>query len=168
MFSWAFNKYVPAWIAHVDSRFNAPIPCLVLVALLAEVGVYDAAHGGPINTQLTFVFIAVATQLVSVLALIVYPYRMRDNYRVSAAFVRHSIGTVPVITIVGALTLGYLVWLIAAFFIFPQARVAEPSRTLLPMAIVAAIGLAVYYLYRAQRLRPGSSPTPPSKLVEGT
>jgi len=72
----------------------------VCFALLAIAGVADAAIGGPISTQLTFIFFAVVTQIIPVIAITLFPFKRPEEWRLKAGFVRAKLfGRIPVITV---------------------------------------------------------------------
>ncbi|MCX8061499.1 MAG: hypothetical protein N3D16_02840 [Anaerolineales bacterium] len=113
----------------------------------------DAALGGVMGAQLNFVFFAVCTQLVPVTAMTLFPYRRPDLFENSSAFVRRKIGNVPVVTIVGGITLAYLLWMIIASFAFPAVGGRIGVGTLGTLAGFIISGLIVFYAARAYRLK---------------
>jgi amino acid transporter len=153
VFAWAFDRVVPDLIAHVHPRWGSPLVAVTLIALLAELGVYDAAVGGPLGTQLTFAFFAVVTQVIPVLAITLFPFLRPDLFEQSPDIVRWRIGRIPGITIIGSITLLYLLWMIVASFLFPAVGVANPGRTVPLLIGMLASGAVVYYLARWYRLR---------------
>jgi hypothetical protein len=66
------------------------------------------------GAQLNFVFFAVCTQLIPVLAMTIFPFTKPDLFENSSAFVKRKVGGVPLITIVGGITMAYLLWMIIA------------------------------------------------------
>lgn len=152
VFAWAFDRLIPDGVAYVHPKWGSPIVAITLIALVAEYGVYDAAVGGPLGTQLTFAFFAVVTQLVAVTAITLFPYLKPDLFEQSADIVKRKIGNIPVITIVGGITLVYLLWMIIASFLFPAVGVANPSRTVPILIIMLVSGLVIYYVARWYRL----------------
>jgi basic amino acid/polyamine antiporter, APA family len=144
IFSWAFDRVVPSFLATVTAKTKSPVYCIVVIALLAEIGVIDAANGGPLGTQLTFAFFAVVTQIVTVIAITIFPYKEPDQFRRSLAFVQKKVFGVPVISVVGVLTLVYLLWMIIASFLYPAVGVANPWRTVPLLIGIAISGFAVF------------------------
>lgn len=153
VFAWAFDRVVPAWLANVHSRTNSPVVAVTIIALLAEYGVVDAATGGVLATQLKFVFFAVVTGLVPVLALTVLPYVKPDIFAAAPEMVKRKLAGAPIVTWVGAVTLVYMVWMILASFLYPAAGGGIGSGTLWTLALLVASGLVVYYVARGVRLR---------------
>lgn len=145
VFAWSFDRIVPRSLAYVHPGTGSPVFAVIATAILAEIGVYDAAQGGPLNTQLTFAFFAVVTQVVSVTSVILFPYRMPDQFRLCPSFVRKTVLGVPVLSILAGITLLYLFWMIAASFLFPAVGVSSPLKTITLLGAIVAIGGIVYY-----------------------
>ena len=150
--AWADDHLMPEGIAYVHPQMRSPLVTLLIVAIIAEIGVIDAAQGGVIGSQLNFVFFAVITQLVAVVAMILFPYLKPDWFAKAPRLVRLKIGKLPVITLVGTITLLYLLWLILSSFLYPV--VAGPIRpaSLVIMAVFLGSGLA-WYLLRMRYLK---------------
>jgi amino acid transporter len=145
IFAWSFDRIIPKRFAHVSAKTNSPVYSILAIAVLAEIGLIDAAYSGPLNTQLTFAFFAVITQIVSVIAIIIFPFKARREFNVLPGFVRYKIAhKIPVITVVSSVTLIYLVWMIVASFLYPAVGIASPSRTLSLLFILIVSGLVVF------------------------
>jgi APA family basic amino acid/polyamine antiporter len=151
VFAWAFDRIVPEALAAVSERSGTPTLAVLSIAVLAEIGVVDAAYSGPLSTQLTFAFFAVVTQLLSVFAITIFPFKRPDLYRLCPGFVRSELFGFPTITIVGSLTLLYLVWMIYAMFKFPAVGIASPEKTLILLGILVASGFTVFIVARWYR-----------------
>lgn len=145
IFAWSFDRIIPKRFANVSVKTNSPHYSILAIAVLAEIGLIDAAYNGPLNTQLTFAFFAVVTQVISVIAIIIFPFKARSEFNVLPGFVRYRIGRkVPVLTIISCITLIYLIWMIVASFLYPAVGIASPSRTLFLLLILVVSGLVVF------------------------
>lgn len=153
IFSWAFDRIIPSGVAYVHPRWGSPVVAVSIIALLAWVGVIDAATRGILATQLHFVFFAVITQLVPVLALTLLPFLKPQLWATAPRIVRAKVGPIPVITLVGGITLVYLVWMIVASFLFPAVGGGIGMGTLAVFAVLFLIGAAVQRIARWYRLR---------------
>jgi basic amino acid/polyamine antiporter, APA family len=151
IFAWAIDRVVPEALSHVSKRSGTPVKAVIAIAVLAEIGVIDAAFAGPLSTQLTFAFFAVVTQLVSVVAITIFPYKRPDLFRLCPGFVRKRVVGLPLITVVGATTLIYLLWMIVAMFLYPAVGIASPSKTLLLLALLVTSGAVVFVSARWYR-----------------
>jgi basic amino acid/polyamine antiporter, APA family len=153
VFAWSFDRLVPEGVCYIHPKLRSPIVAILIIAIIAEIGNLDAAFGGVMGAQLNFVFFAVWTQLVPVLAITLFPYLKPDLFENSSAFVRRKIGKVPVITIIGSITLIYLAWMIVASFLFPAVGGRIGPGTMATLAAFFASGFAVFYIARAYRLK---------------
>ncbi len=152
IFAWSFDRLIPEKVCYIHPTLHSPIIAILIIALIAEVGVIDAATGGVMGAQLNFVFFAVCTQLVPVLAITIFPFTKPDLFENSSAFVKRKIGKVPVITIVGGITMAYLLWMIIASFLYPAVAAGlAPVRWAHWLGFVIS-GLVVFYAARAYRM----------------
>lgn len=151
--SWALDRVVPSWIARLSPRSNAPTRAIWIIAAFAFVGLYDASTAGPLGTQLTFVFFAVVTQLVPVFALTFLPRLNSALYSQAPPLVRRRFWGIPLLSIIGLVTLLYLGWMIFASFLFPAVGVRSPKGTLLVLGAMLASGVVWFYVVRLYRLR---------------
>jgi amino acid transporter len=152
IFAWSFDRLIPERVCFIHPTLHSPIVAISIITVIAEIGVIDAALGGVMGAQLNFVFFAVCTQLVPVLAITLFPYLKPDLFENSSAFVRRKVGNVPVITIVGAITMAYLLWMIIASFMYPAVGGRISSGTLGTLAGFVISGLIVFYVARAYRM----------------
>ena len=156
IFAWSFDRLVPEKVCYIHPTLNSPIIAILIIAIIAEIGVLDASGwlwaGSVMGAQLNFVFFAAWTMLVPVLAITLFPFIKPDLFENASAFVKRKIGNVPVITVVGSITLCFLVWLIVASFVFPAVGGMIGVGTLGTLAGFIISGLLVFYGARAYRL----------------
>src|SRR5512141_1357136 len=156
IFAWSFDRLIPEKVCYIHPTLNSPIVAIGIISLIAEVGVLDASGwlwaGSVMGAQLNFVFFAACTMLVPVAAITLFPYTKPDLFENASAFVKRKIGSVPVITIVGAITWFFLLWLIVASFLFPAVGGRIGVGTLGTLAGFIISGLVVFYAARAYRM----------------
>jgi len=153
IFAWSFDRLIPEKVCYIHPTLHSPIVAITIITLIAEVGVIDAATGGVMGAQLNFVFFAVCTQLIPVLAITIFPFTKPDLFENASAFVKRRLGRVPVITIVGGITMAYLLWMIIASFLYPAVGGRIGTGTLLTLAGFVISGLIVFYVARWYRLK---------------
>jgi amino acid transporter len=153
IFAWSFDRLIPEKVSYIHPTLHSPIVAITIITLIAEVGVIDAATGGVMGAQLNFVFFAVCTQLVPCLAITLFPYTKPDLFENASAFVKRKLGNVPVITIVGVITLIYQLWMIIASFLFPAVGGRIGTGTLLTLAGFVISGIIVFFIARWYRLQ---------------
>jgi basic amino acid/polyamine antiporter, APA family len=152
VFAWSFDRLIPESVCYIHPRLHSPIVAIAIITVIAMVGIVDAALGGVMGAQLNFVFFAVCTQLVPVLAMTLFPYLKPDLYENSSALVRRKVGKIPLITIIGAITMSYLIWMIVASFAFPAVGGRIGAGTLGTLALFLISGILVFYVARAYRM----------------
>ncbi len=153
IFAWSFDRLIPEKVCYIHPTLHSPIVAILIIALIAEVGVIDAATGGVMGAQLNFVFFAVCTQLVPVFAITIFPFTKPDLFENASAFVKRKIGKVPVITIVGSITMVYLLWMIIASFLYPAVGGRIGTGTIGTLIGFIASGLLVFYIARWYRMK---------------
>lgn len=153
VFAWSFDRLIPERVCWIHPTLHSPVIAILIIAIIAEIGVIDAALGGVMGAQLNFVFFAVCTQLVPVTAMTLFPYLKPDLFEVAPNLVKRKIGKVPVITIIGGITLAYLLWMIIASFLFPAVGGRIGAGTLGTLFGMLASGVIVFYIARWYRLR---------------
>jgi APA family basic amino acid/polyamine antiporter len=157
VFAWSFDRLIPERICWIHPKLHSPIWAILIISLIAELGVVDASGllwpGNVMGAQLNFVFFAVITMFVPVTAMTLFPYLKKDLFENASAMVRRKIGSVPVITIVGCITLAYMVWMVVASFIYPAVGGGINSTKLLILAGLVISGLIVFYFARWYRLK---------------
>jgi APA family basic amino acid/polyamine antiporter len=157
IFAWSFDRLVPEKVCYIHPTLRSPIIAIAIITAIAELGVLDASgllwKGSVIGAQLNFVFYAACTMLVPVLAVTIMPFTKPDLFENASAFVKRRIGKVPVITIVGGITMCYLLWMIIASFLYPAVGglIGIPVLGILFGLIIT--GFAVFYIARAYRLK---------------
>jgi APA family basic amino acid/polyamine antiporter len=157
IFAWSFDRLIPEKVCYIHPKLRSPIIAILIITLIAFVGVLDASglfwKGSVMGAQLNFVFFAACTMLVPVLAVTIMPFTKPDLFENASAFVKRKIGKVPVITIIGGITLAYLLWMIIASFLFPAVGGRISGITLAILAAFVLSGIAVFYIARAYRLK---------------
>jgi amino acid transporter len=153
IFAWSFDRLIPEKVCYIHPTLRSPIIAILIIAIIAEVGVIDAATGGVMGAQLNFVFYAVCTQLVPVLAITLFPFTKPELFENASAFVKRKIGKVPVITIVGTITFCYLLWMLIASFLYPAVGGRIGTGTLGTLAGFIISGIIVFYVARWYRMK---------------
>jgi len=153
VFAWSFDRLIPEAVCSINPKLHSPVLAILIITIIAEIGVIDAALGGVMGAQLNFVFFAVCTQLVPVVAMTLFPFLKPDLFENSSALVKRKIGSVPLITIIGGITLAYLLWMIIASFAFPAVGGRIGLGTLGTLFGFIISGFVVFYVARSYRLK---------------
>jgi amino acid transporter len=146
VFAWSFDGVTPAKLAQVDENRGSPNYALGLVAVVGLIYVLLSIFAANVLT-----FNAYATSglylafAIAGIAGILFPYKHKDLFQSAPTNVQRKLGGVPVVTILGFITLitGIFVAYIAASPIFTGAPV-NPYY-LAGMIGVFVVGLLIYY-----------------------
>jgi APA family basic amino acid/polyamine antiporter len=153
VFAWSFDRLIPEAVCWIHPKLHSPIISIIIIAIIAEIGVIDAARGSVMGAQLNFVFFAVCTMFVPVTAITLFPFLKPDLFENSSAFVRRKIGKVPVVTIVGSITLLYMIWMVVASFLFPAVGGGINAVKIGVLIGLVVSGLIVFYVARWYRMK---------------
>jgi amino acid transporter len=156
LFAYAFEGLLPSAVAKVNERTHTPTVAIIIVAILAEIGVFLYAFWAPIITIITIIsyFPFIALFFVGVSA-IIFSSRRPDLYRGSPA--DWHPGGIPVLPIAGVITSALAVFSIYLVFRFQTQTglSANPlAAALSPVGLVLG-GVVWWYIARAVRRRQG-------------
>lgn len=141
--AWNEDNLVIANAAALHPALHSPTIAVLVVSIIAIAGVLHGAlsHGfGGLNQ----VFFMACTQILPVLGLILLPFRNKDWFERAPGFVRAKLGPLPVISLVGAFSLLYLLWMMVSPLFFPSFGVLNLG-TILFFAVIFVIGLAWFF-----------------------
>jgi amino acid transporter len=104
MFSWSFDRVVPKAMSQIDGRFHSPYVALIVTAVFSVAITFFTIFTSVSTffSYITFLF-AVLYAIVGIAA-VAFPYRQRSVFETSPPIVRRRIGGVPVIGVLGALS----------------------------------------------------------------
>ena len=111
VFAWAFDRVIPTVFSNVDRRYNSPYMALILVVILCVI--FQALWlFTPVLQYFAYIvtgwFIAAAITAISG---IIFPYKRKDIFDIAPPVAKAKIGGVPLVTILGVVTLGLSIWL---------------------------------------------------------
>jgi basic amino acid/polyamine antiporter, APA family len=155
LFAWSFDRILPAFVTRV-SRSGVPYVAVFILAvasfLCLWLGVYYSIFAYLSYANLGFWFAVGIVCLAGAL----FPFIKKDLYQKAPRIVRASVGPVPVITIVGILSMG-AAWFVSyaaslAQYVEPVGAYSDLDLLFLPIVFIAA--LALYFVsYAIQRAR---------------
>jgi amino acid transporter len=119
VFAWSFDRLIPTKFADIKTKYRAPVWSIVAVIAAAEIflylGIYSPSYSEAILYTIVSWFIA---WVILGIAGIVYPYRRKELFEAGPPATQKRIAGIPVISILGFLTL--------AVSIFTEWAVAQP------------------------------------------
>lgn len=152
IFAWAFDRVLPGKVADVSTRFRSPVIAMLLIAILAELGVYFSIYT-TIFVQINFTLFAVITMLVPVFAAIIYPFTRKEQWKNGPSLVKKTVAGFPLMTLIGIITFGYLVWMIYASYAYPAVGGFITANTVATFGGVFIAGLIIFQAARWYRLK---------------
>lgn len=157
----------PAWLGRVNERTHTPINALVVMGLgsIAALWFYTRPDS-PFKT-LVGIFGFILSFGVTSIAAMVMPYRLKDVFEASP--IRWRFGGVPVMTIMGALSLAACAFMAWAYLKDPLSGLSATPKhegggiflesrsfnMFLLNILIFVSGLVIYYVARAVRQREG-------------
>jgi len=152
IFAWAFDRVLPGKVADVSSRLHSPVIAMALISFLAWIGVL-LSQTTTIFVQINFTLFAIITMLVPVTAAIVYPFTKKEQWKNGPSLVRKTLAGIPLMTLVGIITMGYLLWMIYASWAYPAVGGFITAGTIEVFGGVFVLGLIIFQAARYYRLK---------------
>jgi APA family basic amino acid/polyamine antiporter len=149
--AYSLDGLAPRKLGEVHPRYHTPMYSLLLVGAGSIGALWLFTHWSAFAALVGIFGFILGFAIVSIAA-IVFPYRLRDVFESSP--VRWRVGGIPVMSIVGALSLvalGIMAW---AFWTDPSAGIAGKTSTKILNFAIFGSGLVIYFVAKAiQRSR---------------
>jgi amino acid transporter len=148
--AYAIDGLIPAWFKKVHPKLHTPVPALVTMGVMSIIalGIYVFT---PLFATLVGIFGFILSFCMISIAAILLPYRLPDVFETSA--VNHRIGKIPVISIIGVISLATCIFMGWVFIPDPLSRL--PPTTIAFNVAGFLSGLLVYGLAKWIRSRKG-------------
>jgi APA family basic amino acid/polyamine antiporter len=147
--AWAFDRTIPSAFGEVSDRLHSPVRALLITGFLGWIALLFYTFLGPIMGSVNVLFFFLAAEILDGVAGGVLPWRLKDFFASTPAFVRRKIGGLPVITILGA----YAVLFIASLFVISLLNPATVGPfgipTAVPTVLVFLLGVGSYFAMKA-------------------
>ncbi|HET9671612.1 MAG TPA: APC family permease [Actinomycetota bacterium] len=154
VFAWSFDRLTPTKLSEITTKYRAPLWSIVAVILTAEIflwlGIYSAAYSSAILYSIVAWFLG---WIVLGIAGIVYPYRRKELFEAGPPATQRRIAGIPVISILGFLTLAVSIfteWAVAQPFFKGEAE-ANQYVTVLGMALAPVVIYLVAHFYHKSK-----------------
>jgi amino acid transporter len=143
IFAWAFDRVVPTSLTKIDRKHNSPYFALIAVTVIAIVlqGLWSFT---PLLGFFAYaVFGYMIMQGIVAISGIVFPWRRKDVFDISPSVTKYKLGPVPVISILGVLTLLISIWL--GYASISPAFVGTLNTSVVAFTLgLFAIGIVIY------------------------
>jgi amino acid transporter len=154
VFAWSFDRLTPTRFSEITTKYRAPFWAIVAVIVAAELflwlGIYSAAYSTAILYSIVAWFLG---WIVLGVAGIVYPYRRKELFEAGPPATQRRIGGIPVISILGFLTLAVSIfteWAVAQPFFKGDAE-SEQYITVAAMALAPIVIYLIAHFYHKSR-----------------
>jgi amino acid transporter len=154
VFAWSFDRLTPTRFSEITTKYRAPFWAIVAVIVTAEIflwlGIYSAAYSTAILYSIVAWFLG---WIVLGVAGIVYPYRRKELFEAGPPATQRRIGGIPVISILGFLTLAISIfteWAVAQPFFKGDAEF-EQYITVAAMALAPIVIYVIAHFYHQSR-----------------
>lgn len=150
--AYSLDGLVPRKLGEVHPRYHTPMYSLLLVGAGSIGALWLFTHWSAFAALVGIFGFILGFAIVSVAA-VVFPYRLPEVFESSP--VRWRVGGIPVMSIVGALSLvalGIMAW---AFWTDPSAGIAGKTSTKILNFAIFGSGLAIYFAAKAIQRRRG-------------
>lgn len=104
VFAWSFDGLAPAWMTNISERFHTPVLATVVVAAVTEFVTYLIVYQGLGAYLMNMIVLMGAAFAVVSIAAALTPYRRPSIHADARGWAAKKWGSVPVITIVGAIS----------------------------------------------------------------
>lgn len=154
--SQSFDRVLPAWMGQVNKRgapanaiwFGTGISIVLAVIFLFRPSLTEVLAAGYMFLTLSLIW--------SLLAAIVFPYRMKETYEAAPAS-RYKVGSIPLISILGAIGFAFMVFTIVEFLSQPAFGILASTAVVswVTAGVLVVATLIYYYVISAVRKRAG-------------
>ena len=152
LLAYALDGLMPSALGRVHPRYHTPVPALVLVgagSILALAGYVWI----PVFATLVGIFGFILGFMIVSIAAIAFPYRLPDVFESSPVNTR--VAGIPVMSVVGALSLVALAIMAWAFLTDPSAGLNGHPGLILMNVLILLSGLVIYAVARGLQRRRG-------------
>jgi len=151
MLAWGFDRIVPKKFAEVDEKRHVPIFNILVIFIISAIFL-GLLYTSPWLTLVSSIFALSIIAAFVGLAAILFPYRRKRMFEASS--VKWTVGGVPVLSILGVLTV--LCCLFLGYFYLTQDVLLANSPYSLGMIVgIFASGFIAFWIARAYRKKQG-------------
>jgi amino acid transporter len=155
VFAWSFDRLIPAKFAEIRTKYRAPLYSIVAVILVAYIFFLVEIFK---NEWVTGILYSIAGWFLGWIVLgiagIVFPFRRKELFESGPPATQRRLGGVPVISILGFLTLAVSVFIEWAV-LKPYLEGAAPWSSLWPVYVMAGVPVVIYVFAHFYHKRSG-------------
>jgi len=145
LFAWSFDRVAPTALSKVDSRYGSPYVALIVVSVVTIIMTGLWLYTPWLSLFAYAVFGWMIMQAIGSISGMIFPWRRRDIFEASPRIVKMKLGPVPLITILGFITLLISIWI--GYASISPAMVGTISPTTMEFTIgLFILGIVLYYI----------------------
>ncbi len=145
LFAWSFDRVAPTVFSKVDSRYGSPYIALIVVSIVTVIMTAIWLWTPWTSLFAYAVFGWMIMQAIGSISGMIFPWRRKDIFEASPKVVRMKVGPVPVITILGLITLAISIWI--GYASVSPAMVGTISPSTMGFTIgLFILGIILYYI----------------------
>src|SRR5919197_2834907 len=155
VFAWSFDRLIPTKFSEIRTRYRALVYAIVAIIISAEIffvlQIYKNSWVGAIAFTIIAWFLA---WIVLGIAGLLFPFRRKELFESAPPAVQRRLGGVPVVSILGAATLGvsiFVEWAILKPFFEGSLSWSQ----LATVGVMAAIPVVIYVIAHVYHQRQG-------------
>jgi len=145
LFAWAFDRVAPTTLSKVDSRYGSPYVALIVVSIVTVIMTAIWLWTPWTSLFAYAVFGWMIMQAIAAISGMIFPWRRKDIFEASPKVVKMKVGPVPVITILGFITLLISIWIGYASLSPAMVGTINPSTMEFTIGLFI-LGLILYYV----------------------
>lgn len=148
--AYSIDGLIPGWFRQVHPKLHTPVPALVTMGIMSIIALAIYVFT-PLFATLVGIFGFILSFIMVSIAATLLPYRLPDVFKASAFNKR--IGKLPVISIIGFLSLVSCIFFAWVFLADPMAGMTKPM--VIFNVVVFLSGLVVYFVAKWVQARRG-------------
>jgi amino acid transporter len=145
LFAWSFDRVAPTAFSKVDSRYGSPYIALIVVSIVTIIMTGLWLFTPLLNLFAYSVFGWMIMQGIASVSGMIFPWRRKDIFEASPKVVKMKVGSVPLITILGFITLLISIWIGYASISPAMVGILNPSVMEFTIGLFI-LGVILYYV----------------------
>jgi APA family basic amino acid/polyamine antiporter len=148
-FAWAFDRVIPTFFSHVNSKFASPTWSVITIGVLMEVGILISLYT-QLGVLINLALILILTISIASLTAALFPFLKPKLFKSSPKVASYMIGgKIPAITVTGGLATIFF-WIVVYEMVINPAIAGSvtplSAGSMIGVAIIAAV---IYYASKA-------------------
>ncbi len=160
VFAAAFDRILPEWAANVSEKRHVPFGALALMLIPSVViSAFYAYTSNFARYTLDATLVIAVTFFGTAVAAAILPWRKKNLYE-NSAIAKYKVGGIPLITISGGVTAGFIGWLLWKWMWPPASRNlygVNNAQSLIYMGILYGLAIVIYVISYLVRRSQGIS-----------